>query len=84
MFVSLNSSGVWYLRFNPEDLSLEFLPVGGDYPGSPNGTVFDETSAVYVDKLNRIYMFGGVTRRDVSSQYKNAIWYIDLSTLSSE
>jgi hypothetical protein len=39
-------------RVNLEDASTHFIPVK-NYPGV-NGTVFDSTIAVYVEKLHRI------------------------------
>jgi hypothetical protein len=59
-----------------DDASTEFTPVT-NYPGV-NRTVFDFTSAVFVAKLNRIYIFGGYTRTGGSYDYHNSIWYIDL------
>jgi hypothetical protein len=63
-----------------DDVSTEFLPVA-DYPGG-NETVFDDTAAVFVEKLNRIYIFGGLTRNrtGVVATYHDSIWYIDLSS----
>jgi hypothetical protein len=43
---------------NLQDASTEFLPVV-NFPAR-SGSYFDATSAVYVDQLNRIYIFGGV------------------------
>jgi hypothetical protein len=61
-------------RISSKDASTEFLPVA-NYPGA--NTVFDLTCAVYVEKLNRIYMFGGLTVNS-STFYNDSIWYIDL------
>jgi hypothetical protein len=61
-------------RVNLEHAATEFLPVA-NYPGD-NEAVFDVTSSVYVEKLNRIYIFGGGIYRDVT--YYDSIWYIDL------
>jgi hypothetical protein len=58
-----------------DDASTEFLPVT-NYPGE-NGTRFeglDDTSSVYVDKLRRIYFFGGSTLYELY----DSIWYIEL------
>jgi hypothetical protein len=43
-----------------------------------NGTVFDLASAVYVEKINRIYIFGGTTFTTGIEKYQDNIWYIDL------
>jgi hypothetical protein len=51
-----------------------------NFPGSI-GTTFDVTSAVYVEKVNRIYIFGGETNRNGNRQAKDSIWYINLHTL---
>jgi hypothetical protein len=62
-----------------DDASTEFIPVA-NFPAG-NGSNFDYTTAVYVDKLNRIYIFGG-TIWNGTSTYQDNIWYIDLpSTL---
>jgi hypothetical protein len=61
---------------SPDDASTKFTPVT-NYPGV-NGTTFDATSAVYVEKINRIYIFGGSTRTCGSWRYHDSIWYIDL------
>jgi hypothetical protein len=59
-----------------DDASTEFTHVT-NYPGV-NGTTFDATSAVYVEKLNRIYIFGGETVTNGSVKLHDSIWYIDL------
>jgi hypothetical protein len=59
-----------------DDASTEFTPVT-NYPGV-NGTYFDDTSAVFVEKLNRIYIFGGYTQTNGSWKYHDSIWYIEL------
>jgi hypothetical protein len=43
--------------------------------GLPNGN-FHSTSAVYVERLNRIYVFGGYAYREY-----NDIWYISLANV---
>jgi hypothetical protein len=58
------------------DAAPEFIPVA-NYPGG-NGTKLDFTSAVYVEKLDRIYIFGGETHDDAYS-WEHRIWYIELS-----
>jgi hypothetical protein len=70
-------------RVNLEKATTEFIPVK-NYPGGNDGIVFDFTSAVFVEKLNRIYMFGGRTmgnNDDVgegTAEFFDSIWYIDL------
>jgi hypothetical protein len=61
-----------------DDASTEFIPVA-NFPAG-DGSFFDLTTAVYVDKLNRIYIFGGYTynRFDATSKYHDSIWYIEL------
>jgi hypothetical protein len=62
-----------------EDASTEFMPVI-NYPGS-GGTEYhfnDHMSAVYVERLNRIYIFGGIT-----NAYDDSIWYIDITSKPS-
>jgi hypothetical protein len=61
---------------NLDDASTEFTPVT-NYPGI-SGTAFDETTAVYVEKLNRIYFFGGRTMTNGTVKYQDSIWFIDL------
>jgi hypothetical protein len=40
---------------------------------------FDCTSAVFVKKLNRIYIFGGTSEDNFSDvRFHDNIWYIDL------
>jgi hypothetical protein len=63
-------------RVNLEDASTEFIPIL-NYPVA-NGTILDLTSAVYVEKLNRIYIFGGHTDSLDPWKYNDSIWYIDL------
>jgi hypothetical protein len=60
-----------------DDGSREFAPVS-DFPAG-NGSSFDGTSVVYVEKLNRIYIFGGYTvaNNDIFTDH-DSIWYIDL------
>jgi hypothetical protein len=69
---------VYLLRVDFDDASTEFLPVT-NYPGG-NGTAFDGTSAVYVGKLNRIYIFGGATITEDTEELHDSIWYIELSS----
>jgi hypothetical protein len=64
-------------RMNLEDPSVtEFLPVA-NYPGG-NGAILHNTAAVYVEILNRIYIFGGWTLTNDGYRYEDRIWYIDL------
>jgi hypothetical protein len=58
-----------------DDASAEFLPVA-TYPAG-EGSYFDGTTAVFVDKLNRIYIFGGYTFNGTNT-FHDSIWYIDL------
>jgi hypothetical protein len=58
-----------------DDAATEFLPVENFPVGS--GSYFDAATAVYIDKLNRIYIFGGYTD-DGTRIYQDKIWYIDL------
>jgi hypothetical protein len=64
------------IRVNLEDASTEFIPII-NYPVE-NGTIFDGTTAVYVEKLNRIYIFGGYTDRGGSFVSLDSIWHMDL------
>jgi hypothetical protein len=66
-------------RVNFDDASTEFLHVA-NFP-SGTGSCFDGTTAVYVDKLNRIYIFGGYTYNGTTKRH-NSIWYIDLPSSS--
>jgi hypothetical protein len=59
----------------------ECLPVT-NYPGA-DGAIFDNTAAVYVEKLNRIYILGGMTITEGFSRYLDKIWYIDLPSPST-
>jgi hypothetical protein len=58
-----------------DDGFTEFLPVA-NFPPS-NGSCFHGTSTIYVDKLNRIYMFGGFSYNNPNI-WHDSIWYIDL------
>jgi hypothetical protein len=58
-----------------DDASTEFIPVA-NFPAE-KGSYLESTSAVYVDKLNRIYIFGGYTSNGFDT-YHDSIWYIDL------
>jgi hypothetical protein len=58
-----------------DDASIEFLSVV-NFPAW-EGSYFDYTTAVYVDKLNRIYIFGGYTYNGTQI-FHDSIWYIDL------
>jgi hypothetical protein len=60
-----------------DDASTEFHSVA-NFPAG-NGSYFDDTSAVYIDKLNRIYIFGGSTETHGGSyNLHDSIWHIDL------
>jgi hypothetical protein len=58
-----------------DDVSTELLPAANFSPGE--GWFFDNTTAVCVDKLNRIYIFGGFTNNGTTKNH-DSIWYIDL------
>jgi hypothetical protein len=69
-------------RFSLDNASSsEFLPVA-NYPAGlseeTGRSYFDYGSAVYVDKLNRIYIMGGLTSNGTVVEYHDSIWYIDL------
>jgi hypothetical protein len=60
-----------------ENGSTEFLPVA-NFPAG-NASYFDGTSAIYVQKLNRIYIFGGYTDSvNGSITLHDSIWYIEM------
>jgi hypothetical protein len=61
-----------------DDASTEFLPVA-NFPAG-EGSYFDFASAVFVDKLNRIYIFGGYTDNGTEVIH-DSIWYIELPSL---
>jgi hypothetical protein len=69
-----------FIRFNTDDASTEFLRVE-NYPVI-SGAAMDYTSAVYVDKLNRIYLFGGRIFANDLYYYLDAIQYIDLAPVT--
>jgi hypothetical protein len=77
---------LFFGRVHLEEATTEFIPVK-NYPGGNDGIVFDFTSSVHVEKLNRIYMFGGRTmgNDDVGegSEFFDSIWYIDLMGLAT-
>jgi hypothetical protein len=76
-----SSNNLRIYRVNLEDAFVtEFLPVL-NYPGA-DGAIFDNTAAVYVEKLNRIYIFGGLTITDGYLRYLDKIWHIDLPSPS--
>jgi hypothetical protein len=64
--------------FDTKDGSVKFVPLDNFPSGSD--AILDETTAVYVPNLNRIYIFGGV--QDVPSRRiwrrLNDIWCVDL------
>jgi hypothetical protein len=62
-----------------DDASTEFLPIGNFSAGE--GSYFDQTTSVYVDKLNRIYIFGGFTYNGTATPH-DSIWCIDLPSPS--
>jgi hypothetical protein len=67
-----------------EDASIvEFLPVSGWPVGT--GWTLDNPAAVYVEKLNRIYIFGGIclTIADDNYRFLESILYIDLIPTST-
>jgi hypothetical protein len=43
------------------------------YPGE-GGAILDNTAAVYVEKINPIYIFGGLTITNGVSSYLDKIW----------
>jgi hypothetical protein len=59
-----------------DEATTKFIPVT-NYPVA-SGTVLDYTSAVYVGKLNRIYIFGGSEETNGMSFRLAGIWYVDL------
>jgi hypothetical protein len=62
---------------NLDDAATEFLPVT-NYPAG-QGSYFDAPTAVFVEKLNRIYIFGGFTH-DGTTTFHDSIWYIELAS----
>jgi hypothetical protein len=62
---------------NLDDASTEYITVT-NFPGR-DGDAFDLTSAVFVEKLNRIYFVGGwsISIEGFYRDYNN-IWFIDL------
>jgi hypothetical protein len=67
------------LKFDPATRKTELLPVKNNPPNQgTNFRYFCCTGAAYVEKLQRIYMFGG-SRDDIGNDPSTAdIWYIDL------
>jgi len=62
------------IRYDIDSFRYYFRPVT-DFPTSSGGFgYYTYGSAQYVEKLDRIYMFGGLT-----FSLRNEIWYIDLS-----
>ncbi|OXA63162.1 Endochitinase [Folsomia candida] len=69
-------------QFDPVTMRVSMLPVT-NFPA--NGThMLDLTTAVYVNRLNRIYLFGGQTSYMAIGNFTklSGIWYIDLSPLT--
>jgi hypothetical protein len=62
----------------PNGRTVDFIPVK-NYPAE-DGELFDFTSAVYIEKLRRIYIFGGRTRVENDWRYNDEIWYIEFSS----
>jgi hypothetical protein len=65
-------------RVNMDDASTEFLPVAKFLAG--DGSHFDFASVVFVNKLNRIYIFGGYTDNGTGVIH-DSFWYIKSPSL---
>jgi len=71
-----------FVRINLQDYIPDYPEIENFPMPTSEGRYFFAPSAVYVDKLNRIYYFGGRTWNSTSNEYSYVkdIWYIDLST----
>ncbi|OXA60567.1 uncharacterized protein LOC110844876 [Folsomia candida] len=68
------------MQFHLQSLETKYVPVL-NHPGA-NGTEFWGAGAAYVNSLNRIYFFGGVSYKSGGdSNFNDKIWFIDLSPL---
>jgi hypothetical protein len=65
-----------FIQVDPSTANWTFIPVN-NFPSLD--TSFWGTSSVYVEKLSRIYIFGGYTDDD---GYLNGIWWVDLDPLN--
>jgi len=71
------------VRFDPEDFSWNFIKVE-NFPIQSYEHFWRPPSSIYIEKLNRIYSFGGMSRNfssPNSGMVRDDIWYIDLSPL---
>jgi len=64
------------IQFDPEDGNVNLIKVLG-YPGT-SASPLQLTTPIYVEKLNRVYLFGGYH----SGSHSSEIWYIDLDPVS--
>jgi len=65
------------IRYDPETYNYEFIRVV-NFPAR-SSEFYGYGTAVYVEKLHRIYMIGGST----SGADRNEIWYIDLNSTTT-
>jgi hypothetical protein len=73
------------IRFNPVTNGWTILEVDNfPFISKDNSPYTTEPTSVYVNKLNRIYYFGGIVanRTSKEAEYRDDIWYIDLSPLN--
>lgn len=67
--VDNGARGDGMIRFSRNSTEAEFIPVQG------LAELLTETSAVWVDGLRRVYLFGGYDNKNLDS---DMIWWIDL------
>jgi len=67
------------LRMNATTQDFEFLPIE-NIPLSPETYYLFAPTSVYVEKLNRIYFFGGMEYDAFTYPFVDNIWYINIDT----
>jgi len=76
--IGVPNSGIF--RYDPETEEHQFLPVA-NFPAT-GSQLYSYPSAEYVEKLNRIYLFGGYVYFG-NEGYRDGIWYIDLNSTTT-
>jgi len=69
------------VQFDLESETMRMIPVK-DFP-AVRGSSFYGSAAVYVEKINRIYIFGGYTGRSDGKARSDEIWHISLNPLNT-
>jgi len=71
-------------QIDPKTHTNQFLPVA-DFPVNNPSYFYDAPASIYVEKVNGIFMFGGVVRelgKQWNVEYLKQIYFIDMSPLN--